>query len=105
MKDMKSMKIQKNATQPSPPFMSFVLFMVERTGRAYNEKKRIKTMKDMKSMKIQKNATQPSPPFMSFVLFMVKLSPSQSTKLFNPSFNRFTLKLIRNPCWMSASFM
>jgi hypothetical protein len=26
---MKSMKIQKNATQPSPPFMSFMPFMVE----------------------------------------------------------------------------
>ena len=59
-------------------------------------------MKDIKSMKILRGT--PLSPFMSFLLFMVK-SAVQSTKLFNPSFSRLTLKLMRNPCRMPASFM
>ncbi len=56
----------------------------------------------MKSMKSRKKYYDLS--FLNFMCFTVK-TIRYKTKLFNPSFNNLTLKLIKYPCLIFASFM
>ena len=62
-------------------------------------------MKGVKSMKISEDRRLAHSPLHGLPALHGENPPFYSTKLFNPSFNRFTLKLIRNPCRTPASFM